>query len=163
MDNTNSYTPATIAAAKNLLASGDTDKAFETLAEPLHEALYQRQDFKLLDELSTIQRLILAFDYVQSQVSQGGFIQLIQNGYVSLLVTAVEAMQELSIGSAMVTVLDDVIKIFVLNVDTLSKETSVAEFSKLYGEFVEFEPLELQYLNLLPEVKESIISRALAQ
>ena len=161
MEPANYYTGAVIAEARKLLEEGHTDKAFEALAEPLHEALYQRQDFKLLEELPTIQRLILAFDYVQSQVVQGGFIQLIQNGYISLLVTTVEAMQELGIGAPMVPVLDDVIKVFVLNVDALSKETSVEEFSKLYAEFQEFEPLEKKYLDLLPVVKQGVINRAL--
>ena len=127
------------------------------MAEPLHEALYQRQDFNLLDELPTAQRLVLAFDYVQTQVVQGGFIQLIQNGYVSLLVTVIEALQELQIAGEMVPVLDDVLKIFVLNREILAKETSVEEFSKLYAEFKEFEPIEQRFLHLRVEAQKKII------
>ena len=146
--------------AQQLLTAGEIDKAYQILAEPLHEALYQRQDFNLLDELPTTQRLVLAFDYVQSQVVQGGFIQLIQNGYISLLVTVIEALQELQVGADMVPVLDDVLKIFVLNKDALSKETSVEEFSKLYAEFQEFEPLEQRFMEVLNSTQQAIISEA---
>ena len=161
MDDSGYYKKEILTEAAELLANNETEKAYQLLAEPLHEALYERQDFNLLDELPTPQRLVLAFDYIQSQVTQGGFIQLIQTGYVSLLVTVIEALQELEIGNDMIPVLDDVLKIFVLNKDALSRETSVEEFSKLYAEFKEFEPLEAKFMGLLQPTQTEIIKKVL--
>ena len=121
------------------------ETAFEMLAEPLHVALYEARSFDLLDTLSPAERLVLSFDYVQAQVGQGGFIQLIQNGYVSLLVTVIEALQMLGTGKEMIAVLDDALKVFVLNKDTLNRETSVEAFGKLYEAFPEFEVLDSRF------------------
>ena len=52
----------------------------------------------------------------RAQVGQGGFIQLIQNGYISLLPPAIEQLIIMGINE-MAGVLDDVLKVFVLNRD----------------------------------------------
>jgi hypothetical protein len=135
-------------------------EAFELLSEPLHVALYERQSFDLLDDLSIPERLILSFDYVQGQVTQGGFIQLIQNGYISLLLTVIEALQSLNIEKEMAGILDDALKVYVLNQEILGKETSVEEFGKLYEEFKEFEVLDGRFTALLPNTIKSIVQAA---
>jgi hypothetical protein len=95
------------------------------------------------------------------QVGQGGFIQLIQNGYVSLLVTVIESLQKMNISENMIPVLDDVLKVFVLNKEALSKETSVEEFGRLYGEFREFESLEEQFRSLQPALLRETVEYAI--
>lgn len=139
-----------------MLDNGQVAEAFEAIANPLHEELYRRQTFDFMDELPAIQQLILSFDYIQNQAGQGGFIQLIQNGYISLLVTAIEAFQALNIAPDMVQLLDNVLKIYVLNREALDKETSVEEFSKLYDEFKEFEPIDQQFTETKEEVLKEI-------
>ncbi|RZA15885.1 MAG: DUF4375 domain-containing protein, partial [Proteobacteria bacterium] len=37
-----------------------------------------------MDELSEGQQLFLAYDYLRTQVLQGGFLQFVVNGYVGL-------------------------------------------------------------------------------
>ena len=120
-------------------------EAFDLLVAPVHEWLYEEQQFEAIQSRSTTEQLILGFDYVQMQVAQGGFIQLIQNGYTPLLVLVIEALQKLGLAPDMVAALDDVLKVFVLNKDVLDKETSVEEFGRLYSEFKEFEGLEERY------------------
>lgn len=144
-------------AIKKLLADGRYGDALAGVAEPLHEALFRRQSFDLLDELPVTQRLVLVFDYILAQVGQGGFLQLIQNGYVSLLVTAIEAMQELKISPEMVQVFDNVLKVYVLNRDALDKETTVEEFSRMYDEFREFEALDAAFATHTGETIRGII------
>ncbi len=141
-----------------LLTAQHHAEAFELVAEPLHVWLYDQQDFDAIHERSAMEKLILGFDYVQQQVGQGGFIQLIQNGYVRLLVTVIEALQELCISPRMIGVLDDVLKVYVLNRDVLGKETTVEEFGRLYAEFREFEPLEERFREALPEVMQGVFS-----
>jgi len=131
-------------------------EAFELLAEPLHEWLYEEQAFERVRSRTTVEQLILSFDYVQMQVAQGGFIQLIQNGYTPLLVMVIESLQALNLAPDMTGILDDALKVYVLNKEVLDRETSVEEFGRLYGEFKEFEVLEERFngsvVNLLTQI-----------
>jgi hypothetical protein len=128
-------------------AEGKEDDLYDLLVQPLHEELYKRQTFSLLDELSQGQQLMLTYDYLRTQVGQGGFIQFIQNGYVGLLPAMVE--QLLAIGdNDMALVLDDVLKVFVLNRELLTKSTTVQEFAQLYDELKEFEGIDQRFYRL---------------
>ncbi|MBC7553003.1 MAG: DUF4375 domain-containing protein [Taibaiella sp.] len=124
---------------------GNYDLVYELLVEPLHEELYKRQDFNFIDELSEGQQLILAYDYLRTQVLQGGFIQFIQNEYVGLLPSVIEQLMMIS-ATDMASLLDDVLKVYVLNRDMLNRPTTVEEFAKLYEEFKEFEILDERFI-----------------
>jgi hypothetical protein len=133
---------------------------FEQLVLPLHEELYKRQDFNFIESLSPGQELLIRYDYVKMQVLQGGFIQLIQNGYVNLLLSMPQMLNQ--VGAAkMGQLLDDVLKVFSLNYEGLTKETSVEEFAKLYDEYKEFEFLDLNFSEYHPETEKAIVLYAL--
>lgn len=132
---------------------GDFPALFEALVMPIHEELYKRQDFSFIETLSPGQELLLRYDYVRMQVMQGGFIQLLQNGYVGLLPPLPEMLSQ--VGAAeMAQVIDDVLRVFALNSEALSKETTVEEFARLYDEFKEFEALDAGFerLNAATEI-----------
>jgi len=118
---------------------------YDLLTIPLAEELYHRQTFDFYDELSTGQQLLLSYEYVQNQVLQGGFIQLIQNGYIGLLPDLPEWLEKVA-AKPMAKVIDDVLKVYVLNREALDKKTSVEEFALLYKEFQEFEQLDDEFL-----------------
>ena len=120
------------------------DLVYDLLVQPLHAELYKRQNFEFIDELSPGQQLLLAYDYLRTQVGQGGFIQFIQNGYVGLLPSLIEQLMMVQ-ANDMAQILDDVLKVYVLNIDQLGKQTTVEEFAKLYDEFKEFELLDSRY------------------
>ncbi len=126
---------------------GDYNELYDLLALPLHEELYRRQTFEFVDELSDGQQLLLTYDYVRTQVGQGGFIQFIENGYVSLLPNMIEQLNKAG-DNEMAKVLDDVLKVFVLNKDLLSKPKTVQEFAQLYDELKEFEIIDSRYHKL---------------
>ncbi len=130
------------------------DEVYEMLVEPLHEELYKRQTFDFMDDLSRGQQLLLGYDYLRTQVGQGGFIQLIQNGYVGLLPSLIEQLNMVG-AFEMAIVLDDVLKVYVLNMEQLGRTTTVEEFARLYEEFKEFEIIDQRYadLNLATEKK----------
>ena len=131
-------------AIKKAIASGDDEQLYDILVQPLHEELYRRRTFDFLDGLSQGQQLLLAYDYLRMQVGQGGFIQFIHNGYVGMLPSMIEQLY--AIGSNdMALVLDDVLKVYVLNRDLLNKATTVQEFAQLYDELKEFEVIEERY------------------
>jgi hypothetical protein len=146
------------AGIRDAMKEGNWATAFELLAEPLHKALYEAQDFAILDQMSEEERLILSFDYIQTQALAGGFIQLIQNGYVSLLVPAIEGLQQLQPESGMISLLDDVLRVYVLNREALDRDTSVEEFGKLYEEFKEFESLDERFTTMQPATIEAIVT-----
>jgi hypothetical protein len=140
---------------KNLYEKKEYQQLFELIVAPLHEELFKRQDFSFVKEISPGQELILCFDYVRMQVLQGGYIQLIQNGYVSLLVPIPEMLNQIHCDE-MSKNIDDALKVYTLNHETLDKETSVDEFAKLYEEFKEFEYLDQQFQLLYDETIQKI-------
>jgi hypothetical protein len=134
-------------------AAGDFDTVYDLLAQPLHEELYRLKTFDFLDGLSDGQQLLLTYDYLRTQVLQGGFIQFIQNGYIGMLPSMVEQLTMVKAGD-MAKVLDDVLKVYVLNRDLLSRATTVQEFALLYEELKEFEGLDERFNQLnVPTVK----------
>ena len=123
------------------------DELYEMLVEPLHEELYKRQTFDFMDDLSPGQQLLLGYDYLRTQVVQGGFIQFIQNGYIGLMPSLIEQLNMVG-AFEMAVVLDDVLKVYVLNMEQLGRTTTVEEFARLYDEFKEFEVIDQRYANL---------------
>ncbi|HXS35131.1 MAG TPA: DUF4375 domain-containing protein [Flavipsychrobacter sp.] len=142
------FLPAIPAEAVNkAVGSKNYQDLFDMISEPLLEELYRRQTFEFLDELSDGQALLVSYDYVQSHVMVGGFLQLIQNGYIALLPPMPEWLTKVG-AEKMAKVLDDALKVYVLNYELLSKKTSVEEFAKLYNEMKEFEILDKQFMDL---------------
>jgi hypothetical protein len=141
--------------------SGSDEAIFEWLAEPIHEELYKRQDFTFIDELSEAQQLLISYDYVRMQVLQGGFIQMIQNGYIGILPSMPEWLNHLG-DKHMAKTLDDVLKVYVLNREMLDKETSVEEFARLYDELQEFVMLDEQFMHQHTETIHKIVEHAKA-
>ncbi len=132
---------------KKAQASGDDNTLYDLLALPLHEELYRRKTFDFLDDLSDGQQLFLTYDYVRMQVGQGGFIQFIENGYIGLLPNMIEQFYKIN-AEGMGKVLDDVLKVYVLNRELLSKPNSVQEFAQLYDELKEFEIIDDRFAQL---------------
>jgi hypothetical protein len=146
---------------KKAISDGDLEQFYDLLVQPLHEELYRRQSFEFLDDLSWAQQLLLAYDYVHMQVGQGGFIQFIQNGYISLLPSVIEQLYKLG-APDMAQVLDDVLKVYVLNREQLERQTTVEEFAKLYDEFREFEDIDIRFQKLHPATTRKLLDHAAA-
>ena len=144
---------------RKAIDDGDLEQFYDLLVQPLHEELYRRQTFDLLDDLSWPQQLLLAYDYVHMQVGQGGFIQFIQNGYIALLPSVIEQLYRLG-APEMALVLDDVLKVYVLNREQLERQTTVEEFAKLYDEFKEFEDIDARFQTLHPATTRNLLDYA---
>jgi hypothetical protein len=142
-----------------LFTEQNSEALYELVTIPLHEQLYSRQSFDLLDELPLMQQMLLAYDYVLTQVSQGGFIQFIQNKYISLLLPVIEGLKAIG-EKEMTALLDNVLKVYVLNREALEADTTPAEFAALYQEFREFEALDARFLSLRAPTMKGILSYA---
>jgi hypothetical protein len=112
-----------------------------------------------MDDLSEGQQLMLSYDYVQMQVLQGGFIQLIQNGYIGLLPSMPQWLSVIGCDE-MAKVIDDVRKVYVLNREALDRKTSVEEFAQLYAEFSEFEGLDEAFHSQHPKTIDMLLKYA---
>lgn len=156
-----SYLPhINIKEIKQAYDAGEQDVVYDTLVQPLHEELYRRQTFSFVDSLSWGQQLLLTYDYLQMQANQGGFIQFINNGYIGLLPAMVEQLYKLG-ANDMALVLDDVLKVYVLNRDLLESAKSVEAFAKLYEELKEFEIIDERYAKLNKPTTKLLIEYAM--
>lgn len=129
---------------ESIVFQGDDAAVFELLVQPLHEELYKRNDFAFLNDLSPMQQLYLSFDYLRAQAGQGGFIQFLANGYAPLMLNMPEWLKQLG-ADDMALLIDDVLKVYVLNNEYFKQEISVEDFGKLYEELKEFELLDKRY------------------
>ena len=159
---TSKYYPE-ISAGKlrSAIAAEDPDVLYDLLAQPLHEALFAQKSFEFYDQLSEGQQLLIAFDYLRMQVQQGGFIQFIHNGYVSLLPDLINAFNLLELPEV-AALLDDVLKVFVLNRDYFIKAVSVEDFARLYDELTEFEILDERFAQHYEQALRMVLSYAVS-
>lgn len=144
---------------KQLQSSGDVNGYYDALCQPLHEELYKRQDFAFFDELNDVQQMLICYDYIQNHTLQGGFIQLIQNGYINMLVPMPGWLNMIG-DRQMAKLLDDALKVYVENKDILDKETTVEEFAALYNQLPVFHALDKQFENLHPHTIKYILDYA---
>ena len=138
----------------------NTEELYDLLVQPIHEKLYEKQTFEFFDELSDGQQLLVAYDYLRMQSTQGGFIQFIHNGYVALLPDIIKNLTNIGCHE-MAKLLDDVLKVFVLNKDYFFNAKTVEEFAKIYEELQEFEILDERFLTLHPATTNEIIKYAI--
>ncbi len=129
---------------QNALAKEDELALFDLLVQPLHEALYEKNDFSFMNSLSEGQQLFLSYDYLRMQVEQGGFIQFLVNGYAPLLMNMPEWFSKIG-ATEMALLIDDVLKVYVLNIDFFQPDINVEAFGKLYEELKEFEELDRRF------------------
>ncbi len=154
------YLPKIEAAKlKEVQDKKDYNAYYDLLCQPLHEELYKRQNFNFLDELTEPQQMLISYDYIQNQVLQGGFIQLIQNRYLILLPPMPEWLNRIE-QHEMAQVIDDALKHYVLNRDILDKDTSVEEFAELYQQLTDFEPLDKRFTELHSATVEAMLQFA---
>lgn len=144
---------------KQTVQDGDLNAYYDLLCQPLHEELYRRQDFTFFEELTEGQQMLICYDYIQNHVLQGGFIQLIQNGYVKMLVPMPQWLQATG-DEQMAQVIDDALKAYVINQDVLDKETSVQEFANLYEFLPVFPPLDELFKKYHPKTVEIMLNYA---
>ena len=104
---------------------------------------------EIMQMFNTSQHTLLAFYYLDSQVCNGGFIQLIQNGYGRYIFEN-PFSDALKIWGAkdIAKIVEDAKIIYIKHREKLEKETSMEEFSELYKEIKDFEPLEDIYYKI---------------
>ncbi|MDR0356072.1 MAG: DMP19 family protein [Deltaproteobacteria bacterium] len=111
----------------------------------------------MIDIFDNSQVTLLAYNFLYGQVSNGGFIQLIQNGYAESVFNSPFA-EIIKTWGAIKTgeIVEKANVIYNEHKDELDKETSLEEFSELYSQITDFEPLEDEYFKIMDDETEII-------
>ena len=91
---------------------------------------------------------------------QGGFIQFIENGYIGLLPSMPEWLNKTG-APEMAKVIDDVLKVYVLNRELMDKKNTLEEFASLYTELKEFEIIDERFFELNEPTVKNMVDNAL--
>lgn len=95
------------------------------------------------------QHTLLAYHFFREEVNQGGFVQLIQNGYGSYTFDNPLAKSLRIFGAKELSKLIYRAKdIYDLNREELERETTEEEFTAMYVDFEQFDDLEEQFFEI---------------
>jgi hypothetical protein len=125
-------------------------EAYEQLASP---------DIPLakLDSFTNEAAVLLLFSTLKGQVENGGFIQLIQNGYGPALFESPFIQDIAGWGATQLAELAEQAKsLYLANKAYLERPRAIPEFSALYKEFRAFEPLETHFYSIIDSQTASV-------
>jgi hypothetical protein len=121
------------------------------------EIINNSKDKEIMNEFNEYQHTLMAYMYLDSEVCNGGFIQLIQNGYGGYIFNNPFSEYIKSWGAKKVAGIVDRAKvIYDKYKKELEEEKSMEEFSEVYKKITEFEPLESEYYKINDSETEKI-------
>ena len=138
-------------------AKNDTWDFLFLFIDHYYETISSSQNEEIMNEFSAEQHTLLAFNSLYGQVTNGGFLQLIQNGYGSYVFDNPFSEHIKNWGALeMAKIVDDAKIIYDQHKDALEKETTIEEFSKMYDEYTDFEPLDDKFYEIMDDEVEII-------
>lgn len=141
-------------------ATVNTNKLASTTDDWEYIYLFVDEYFKVLDHaqqndidpstvLNDHQHTLLAFMYLDAEVTNGGFIQLIHNGYGPYIFESPFVDQMISWElSNLGALLKQVLPLYELNKEEIEEEGDLEDFSELYKELDEFEKYDNEYYTM---------------
>jgi tetratricopeptide (TPR) repeat protein len=140
---------------REMLKYSLTDDTWDYLFEYIdkYEAILNKYpDGKMTDHLNDSQITLLAYNFLYGQVSNGGFIQLIQNGYGGLIFDTVfsEIIKEWGAENTG-KIVEEAGIIYNKYKNELEREKSMEEFSEIYEKIKDFEPLEDRFYSFMKD------------
>jgi len=140
---------------KDLLQYSLNDSPWDYLFEYIdkyEEIVNKYPDKKMTDYLNDSQITLLAYNFLYGQVSNGGFIQLVQNGYGGFVFNTPFSKTITTWGAEKICkIVEEANIIYEKYKEELEKETSMEEFSELYEKIKDFEPLEDEFYKIMDE------------
>lgn len=121
------------------------------ILEPYQDAIEEAEDEDtILDQLSDDQHVLLVYDALYGQVTNGGFLQLIHNGYGQFVfeTSFIDELQRWSLNET-AALLRMAESIYVEHKALLEQDRELEEFSRLYKEFTSFEPLDSTFYDIM--------------
>lgn len=108
--------------------------------------------------LNADQHTLLAYHFLREEVMQGGFVQLIQNGYGGYIFgnPVAKALKQMG-ASELAKILYKAKEIYDSNKEELERETTEEEFTEMYVDFEQFDELEERFFEI-EEAQTAIIA-----
>ena len=111
-----------------------------------------------MNKLNGNQHALLAYRFLTEELNQGGFVQLIQNGYGGYIFGNPTAKALKIFGaSEMARIIYKAKEIYDANREALERETTEEEFTAMYVDFEVFDELEERYF-VIEEEQTAIIA-----
>ncbi|MGJ1432077.1 DMP19 family protein [Sphingobacterium spiritivorum] len=135
---------------------GHLDKDWDfiyKILDPYQNAIDEVDDENvILDQLCDDQHTLLIYDALYGQVTNGGFLQLIHNGYGAFVFDPV-FIEDLERWTLMATarLLKEANVIYLKHKDYLEEERDLREFSTLCKSFKEFEPFDDLFYEMMED------------
>ena len=105
-----------------------------------------------MDKLNGYQHTLLAFRYFADEINEGGFVQLIQNGYGGYIFDNPTAKALRMMGARdLAKIIYKAKEIYDANREDLEKETTDDEFMAMYEQYEAFDELEEKYMEIEEE------------
>ena len=105
-----------------------------------------------MDKLNGYQHTLLAFRYFTDEIREGGFVQLIQNGYGGYIFDNPTAKALRQMGARDLSkIIYKAKEIYDANREDLEKETNEEEFMAMYEKYEQFDELEEKYMEIEEE------------
>lgn len=105
-----------------------------------------------MNKLNGFQHTLLAFRYFTDEIREGGFVQLIQNGYGGYIFDNPTAKSLRQMGARDLSkILYKAKEIYDVNRADLEKETTEDEFMAMYEQYEVFDELEEKYMEIEEE------------
>ncbi len=138
---------------KNTELSEAAGKGMDEFLQVFIDAILQKIDGKLTPEsmaqLNGSQHTLLAWHFFTTEMREGGFVQLIQNGYGPYIFDNPFAKAMRQFGCAELSKLIYKAKeIYDANKKELTRETNEEEFNAMYVDYEIFDELEERYFDM---------------
>jgi len=138
---------------KNSALAGAAEKGMDEFLQVFTDAYLLAIGGKLTAEnmplLNGSQHTLLAYHFFTKEMSEGGFVQLIQNGYGGYIFSNPFAKAIKLFGAIeLAKLIYKAKEIYDPNKEKLERETTDEEFNALYVDFEEFDELEEIYFDI---------------
>jgi hypothetical protein len=121
-----------------------------SFVEKYHQIIASDPSGQIQNQFTTEQNVLIAFDVLDIQISNGGFIQLIENSYGPYIFDTPLSDHLRDWGAAQIATIIDQARIIYQDKKTiLERPKTLEEFVKLYKDHPDFEVLENQYYSII--------------
>lgn len=128
------------------------DEFLKVFTDAYLEALGGDLTAENMDQLNGYQHTLMALRYFSEEVNEGGFVQLIQNGYGGYIFDNPVAKALRQMGAAGLSkILYKAKEIYDANRAELERETTEEEFAAMYVDFEQFDELEEKFFYIEEE------------
>lgn len=128
------------------------DEFLKVFTDAYLEALGGNLTSENMHLLNGNQHTLLAYRFLSDEVQQGGFVQLIQNGYGGYVFdNPVAKALKLFEAAEMAKIIYKAKEIYDANKKELERETTEEEFTAMYVDFEQFDELEERYFEIEEE------------